>query len=60
MAIENHEKGIGAEHHNAYFDIDEDVLKLSVATTVQYAIDFLNSEKEINFTPETRDLKDLM
>ncbi|MFP3381430.1 amidohydrolase, partial [Bacillus sp. SIMBA_069] len=36
VGIENEEKGTGAEHHNAHFDIDEDVLKLGVAATVQY------------------------
>lgn len=59
LGIENKEKGTGAEHHNAHFDLDEDVLKLGVAATVQYTIDFLNSKKEINFTPEQKGLKDL-
>jgi amidohydrolase len=59
LGIENKEKGTGAEHHNIYFDIDEDVLKLGVAATVQYTIDFLNSEKEIRFIPEQKGLKDL-
>lgn len=54
VGVENVEKGIGAEHHNAHFDIDEDVLKLGVAATVQYAIDFLNYEKEIPYEKETR------
>ncbi|WP_342513352.1 amidohydrolase [Sporosarcina sp. FSL K6-1522] len=45
VGIQNEEKGTGAEHHNAYFDLDEDVLKLGVAATVQYAIDFLQNEK---------------
>ncbi|MEH7276504.1 amidohydrolase [Neobacillus vireti] len=59
LGIENKEKGIGAEHHNAHFDLDEDVLKLGVAATVQFTVDFLNNKKEINFTPEQNSLKDL-
>ncbi|MGG1658308.1 amidohydrolase [Brevibacillus sp. NRS-1366] len=59
VGIENHEKGTGAEHHNAHFDLDEDVLKLGVAATVQYTIDFLCSENEIDFTPEQKSMKEL-
>lgn len=43
LGIYNEEKGTGADHHNVHFDIDEDVLKLGVAVTVQYTIDFLNN-----------------
>lgn len=43
LGIYNEEKGTGADHHNVHFDVDEDVLKLGVAVTVQYAIDFLKS-----------------
>lgn len=53
VGIENPEKGTGAEHHNIYFDIDEDALTLGVAATIQYTMDFLQNEKHINFTPET-------
>lgn len=53
VGIENPEKGIGAEHHNRYFDIDEDALTLGVAVTIQYTMDFLQNEKNIDFTPET-------
>lgn len=59
VGIENAEKGTGAEHHNAHFDLDEDVLKLGVAVTVQYTIDFLNNDKKIDFVPEQRDMKEL-
>lgn len=59
LGIENKEKGTGADHHNPHFDVDEDVLKLGVAATVQYALDFLNSEKEIEFTSETRSVKEV-
>ncbi|WP_010280479.1 amidohydrolase [Bacillus timonensis] len=60
VGIQNEEKGTGAEHHNPHFDIDEDVLKLGVAATVQYTLDFLNSEKEINYTPEKRSMQEVM
>jgi hypothetical protein len=53
VGIKNPEKGTGAEHHNIYFDLDEDALKLGVAATVQYTIDFLDNEKPINYTAET-------
>ncbi|MEI3605221.1 amidohydrolase [Pseudogracilibacillus sp. SE30717A] len=59
VGIQNHEKGVGAEHHNAHFDIDEDALKYGVAATIQYTLDFLNYEKEITFDKETRDVKHL-
>lgn len=59
LGIKNEAKGTGADHHNPQFDLDEDVLKLGVASTVQYAIDFLNNEKEIDFTPEKRNVKDI-
>lgn len=57
LGIENEEKGTGADHHSSLFDIDEDVLKLGVASTVQYAAEFLNSDKEIYFKPEETELK---
>lgn len=59
VGIENVKKGVGAEHHNAHFDIDEDVLKLGVTATVQYTLDFLNSDKKIDFKTEERVVKDL-
>lgn len=59
LGIENKEKGTGAEHHNAHFDIDEDALHLGVAATAQYALDFLKSDKEIPHEKETRDVRTL-
>lgn len=59
VGIQNLEKGTGAEHHNVFFDLDEDALKLGVAATVQYAMDFLDYEKQIIFTPDKRDVKTL-
>lgn len=49
VGIQNDEKGTGAEHHNAHFELDEDVLKLGVTATVQYTIDFLNYDGEIPY-----------
>lgn len=43
LGIRNKEKGIGAEHHNSYFDIDEDVLYKGAASAATYAIEFLKS-----------------
>jgi len=60
VGIRNEEKGTGAEHHNAHFDIDEDVLKLGVAATVQYTIDFLKYEGEIPYRRETRSVEKLL
>jgi metal-dependent amidase/aminoacylase/carboxypeptidase family protein len=60
LGIENLEKGMGIDHHNPHFDIDEDVLKLGVATTVQYTYDFLNSDKSIHFSTEEKDLSEVL
>lgn len=57
VGIQNLEKGIGAEHHNVFFDLDEDALKLGVAATVQYTFDFLDNEKQIPFTPDKRNVQ---
>lgn len=59
VGIKNLEKGVGAEHHNDFFDLDEDALKLGVASTVQYTIDFLNNEHQIVFAADKRDVKSL-
>ena len=44
LGIKNEEKGIGAEHHNAYFDIDETVLYKGAASAATYALEFLKSD----------------
>ncbi|MCD2136750.1 amidohydrolase [Salinicoccus halitifaciens] len=59
IGIENAEKGTGAGHHHPKFEIDADVLKLGVAATVQYALDFLASDEEIIFEPESKALESL-
>ncbi|SOC38526.1 amidohydrolase [Ureibacillus acetophenoni] len=59
LGIANEELGSGAEHHNEKFDVDESALKIGVASTVQYAIDFLNVHEDIKFTPDKRTVKEL-
>ena len=43
LGVKNEEKGIGAEHHNSYFDIDEAVLYKGSAAAATYALEFLKS-----------------
>ncbi len=45
VGIRNEQLGTGAVHHNEHFDIDESVLPLGTAVTVQYAWDFLNEHE---------------
>lgn len=59
VGIYNEEKGTGAEHHNAHFDIDEDALIIGVLATVQYAINFLAYEHPIEYESETRPVEQL-
>ena len=59
IGIKNDEKGTGALHHNEYFDLDEDALKLGVTGAVTYAIKFLESDIDVSdkkFKGSTRDL----
>src|SRR5699024_1251696 len=56
VGIKNEQKGTGAEHHNAHFDLDEDVLKLGTVATIQYALDFLEKNPSISYEAETRDV----
>ena len=42
--MKNDAKGVGAAHHNRYFDIDEDVLVKGAAGAATYAIEFLKSD----------------
>lgn len=59
VGIYNEEKGTGAEHHNAHFDIDEDALLIGVLATVQYTIDFLNYDQAIDYEREERSVEQL-
>ncbi len=51
LGIRNEEEGIGAAHHNEYFDLDESVLHKGSASAVTYAIEFLKSDLKPEFTP---------
>lgn len=55
----NEALGTGAEHHNTHFDIDEDVLKIGVAATLQYTLDFLSFKEKIDFTPTKESMDQL-
>jgi amidohydrolase len=44
LGINNKEKGTGAEHHNQYFDVDEDVLKIGVLSTTKFATSVINQK----------------
>lgn len=43
VGIKNSELGSGAEHHNEYFDLDEEALPIAVTAMVKFATSFLNS-----------------
>lgn len=43
LGINNPEKGTGADHHNEHFDVDEDVLRIGVISTMAYALAHLSS-----------------
>lgn len=60
LGINNPQKGIGADHHNPKFDVDEDALKIGTASTVAFAAEFLNGQPHcFSFTPGTKSLEDL-
>jgi amidohydrolase len=42
LGTKNEEAGTGADIHNEYFDVDENVLALGVLATVKYALAFLD------------------
>ncbi len=41
VGIKNEDYGSGAEHHNEYFDLDEDALQYAVGTMTKFAVDYL-------------------
>ncbi len=52
VGINNPEKGTGAAHHNPHFEVDEDVLVMGAAATVQYTMDALVTPVDASdFTP---------
>ncbi|HWP79083.1 MAG TPA: amidohydrolase [Candidatus Acidoferrum sp.] len=60
VGIQNEEFGSGAPHHNTNFDIDEAALSIGACGTLQYILDFLENDKPIRHTPETRTPEELM
>jgi len=42
LGVGNPEYGSGAEHHNVHFDVDEDVLKIGVLSTIKIATALLD------------------
>lgn len=42
LGIKNPEYGSGAEHHNEYFDVDENVLSLGVTATIGYVTAYVD------------------
>lgn len=43
LGINSPDKGTGAEHHNEYFDVDEDVLKTGVTATAGYVFSYISN-----------------
>lgn len=43
LGINSPEKGTGAEHHNEYFDVDENVLKTGVTATAGYVFSYIGN-----------------
>jgi amidohydrolase len=42
VGIRNEELGTGAEHHNEYFDMDDDALKYAIGMMTKFTIDYLS------------------
>lgn len=58
--IENKEKGCGANHHTAQFDLDEDGLAYGAMTCLGYTLDFLAEKPDLPFTPDDEPLDELV
>ena len=41
IGVRNEELGSGAEHHNEYFDLDDEALKYGIGTMTKFAVDYL-------------------
>ena len=59
IGMKNPEKGVGAAHHNEYFDIDEDVLVKGAAGAATYALEFLKSDIDNSRKPHMRHIDQL-
>ncbi|UUX33743.1 M20 metallopeptidase family protein [Fundicoccus culcitae] len=42
VGTKDDEKGIGADHHTAEFDVDDSAMRYTIATMVQFTLDYLN------------------
>ncbi|WP_022818797.1 amidohydrolase [Fusobacterium russii] len=51
VGIKNEKKGTGAAHHNSKFEIDQEVLKYGAASTIIYALSFLDSNIDTSKSP---------
>lgn len=58
--IENLDKGCGANHHTAEFDLDEAGLAYGAMTCLGYTLDFLAEKPDLPFTPDDEPLDDLV
>ena len=59
LGAQNRENGMGAEHHNPKFDMDDKILYKGVAATVSFAFEFLNEDHTVNFTRPDVTIEDL-
>lgn len=46
IGTKNEQVGSGAEHHNEFFDLDEESLKFGVGTMVQFAMNFFENNED--------------
>ena len=60
LGINNPEQGIGAEHHNKHFDLDESVLHVGSAASAQFAYEFLLNPPALNFKAKDASLMDML
>lgn len=58
--IENLEKGCGANHHTAEFDMDEAGLAYGAMTCLGYTLDFLQEKPDLPFVEDDEPLDDLV
>ena len=59
LGTNNVEKGMTAGVHNSLHDLDEDMLYKGACAHVAYAIEYLNSDTNIEYTQTSRNMKDI-
>ncbi len=52
LGMKNPDKGVGAAHHNRFFDIDEDVLIKGATAAATYALEFLKDGPDTSKMPK--------